>query len=210
MLTSEAMGVDGGSSEELRVSVTELAEIKGVSKQAISKRLDRLIGDGLIEVKKRGREKTVSLAEWDTVTNEVTDPAKLAGRDTTRAIEDEATGGNGAAAPEKDPTYTQAITRKARLDADLKEIEVEKQKGTLLAIDDVRASMERCAELIVRDIDQLPSFADDLAAAVAKGGVGGLREALKVKARQLRETLARSMSLAATTDEEPEEIEEST
>jgi hypothetical protein len=54
----------------------------------------------------------------------------------------------------------------------------------------------------VRDIDQLPTFADDLAAAVSRGGVAALRDELKKRARQLRETLKRSMTLIAGTDED--------
>lgn len=190
----------------LRVSVSELARIKGVSQPAISKRLKRLVGEGLIEARKSGREITVSLAEWDTVTNEATDPARLVARDTRREIEgdrrleDDVARRSAAAAVEadgKDPSYTQQLTRKAGLEADLKAIELAKQKGELLRIEDARKAMEACAEAIVRDLGQLPTYADDVAAAVGKAGAAGARDALKVIERRIRETLARSMTLLA-------------
>lgn len=209
-----AAPIDGSA---VVVSVTELALVKGVSKQAISARLQRWEAQGLIRTgTRRGKrntvEKTVSLAEYDTVAGETSDPSKIQGHATRAAIAGESTAPTlddavaanvgGAAKAEADPTYTRELTRKAGYDADLREMQLRKQRGELLEIEDVRSSMERCAEAIVRDVDQLPAFADDLAAAVASGGVPALRELLKVKARELRERLARSMTLAMTDDED--------
>ena len=214
MLMPAAAPIDGSA---VVVSVTELALVKGVSKQAISARLQRWEAQGLIRTgTRRGKrntvEKTVSLAEYDTVAGETSDPSKIQGHATRAAIAGESTAPTlddavaanvgGAAKAEADPTYTRELTRKAGYDADLREMQLRKQRGELLEIEDVRSSMERCAEAIVRDVDQLPAFADDLAAAVASGGVPALRELLKVKARELRERLARSMTLAMTDDED--------
>lgn len=214
MLMPAPAAIDGSA---VVVSVTELALVKGVSKQAISARLQRWEAQGLIRTgTRRGKrntvEKTVSLAEYDTVAGEVSDPSKVQGHATRAAIVADAAGalddevarnldgqGAGAAA---DPTLNRELTRKAGYDADLKEMQLRKQRGELLEIEGVRSSMERCAEAIVRDVDQLPAFADDLAAAVASGGVPALRELLKVKARELRERLARSMTLAMSDDED--------
>lgn len=195
-----------------RVSVSELAKIKGVTKQTISERLARLVEQQLIEVRKRGREKTVSLAEWDTVTAETTDPARLVARDLRggRSLDDDVADNiSGGKAP-ADPTYTKELTRKAGYDADLRKIDIDRQRGLLLEIGDVRVAMEECAAAIVRDIDQLPAYADDLAAAMSRAGVPGLRDALKAKAKQLRETLARSMSLLGTPKDDDEEEGEAT
>src|SRR4051812_32355444 len=106
----------------VRVSVSELAGIKGVSPQAISKRLARLQDQQLIAVGRRGREKTVNLAEWDTVTGEVTDPSRLQAQQTTKVVRglDDHVAGNVAGTKEPtDPTYTQELTRKAGYDADM-------------------------------------------------------------------------------------------
>ncbi len=173
MLTAADEGVDGRG---LRVSVTELAEIKGVSKQAISKRLQRLVGEGRIATTRRGAELMVSLADWDTVTGELTNPARLVARATVRETRGEGAPDHSGATPGapqdavRDPSYTQELTRKAGYEADLKEIEVRRKKGELLDAAEVTDAMTRCAEAMVRDIDRLPAYADDLADVVAKRG----------------------------------------
>lgn len=212
MLMPAPAAIDGSA---VVVSVTELALVKGVSKQAISARLQRWEAQGLIRTgTRRGKrntvEKTVSLAEYDTVAGEVSDPSKIQGHATRAVMAAQAAGIDPpvpeiTAPPAEDPaskTLYREQARRAGYDADLREMQLRKQRGELLEIEDVRSSMERCAEAIVRDVDQLPAFADDLAAAVASGGVPALREALKVKARELRERLARSMTLAMSGDED--------
>jgi DNA-binding transcriptional ArsR family regulator len=187
--------------------------VKGVTRQTIAERLARLEGQGLIRSRRDGRKKKVRLAEWDHVTGEVTDPARLQAQRTAKGIRGEAPprplegviAGPAGADKEKDPTYTAELTRKAGYDADLRKIEIDKQMGRLLAVDDVRAAMERCAEQIVRDIDHIVARADDNAAAVARNGVAGAREFLKTLARELRETLARSMTLIQRENDESED-----
>ena len=115
------------------VSVTELARIKGVSKQSISKRLNKLESEGLLVTGRRGKHRTVSLATWDTVTGETTDPARLVAQETARAVrgdalEDDVAKNIGGGKPPADPTYTRELTRKAGYDADLRKIEIDKQR----------------------------------------------------------------------------------
>ena len=180
------------------VSVTQLAELKDVSKQAISRRLQRFEREGLLTVHHAGSQKQVSLIDWDRVTKDVTDPAKLAGRATVRRNAEKTSTKakpSSSLAPAAVPSsYSQQQERKARLEADLREIELRRLRQQLVVVEDVRVAMEQCAEAIVRDIDQLPAFADDLAAALAKGGTLALREALKVKGREFRQRLSRTMA----------------
>lgn len=181
------------------VSVSEAARLKGVTKQTISEKLARLG----IATAKRGREKVFSLAEYDAAANETTDPARIVAQETTKAARgDEAPPGGSA---ERDPGYTAQLARKAGFEADLKEMELQKLRGELRPIEEVTEVMTRCAEAIVRDIDQLPSFAEDLAGAIARGGVDALRGELKKRARQIRDTLARTMTLLAAEVDEPDE-----
>jgi len=196
MLTEAASTVDAA----VRVSVTELARIKGVSKQAISKRLKRYEEEGRIASQRHGGEVTISLAEWDTVAGEVTDPAKLAGADSTKILRGE----GDEARQTRDPTYTKEVARRAGYEADLKEIELRKKKGELVEVAAVVEAMTRCAEAIVRDLDRLPAHAEDLADVVARGGAPGLREQLKKIVRELRETLARSMSVLGEAEQQEE------
>jgi hypothetical protein len=72
--------VDGqpvdGAAADLWVSITQLAALKGRSKQAISKRVLRLKESGAIEVREEDGTKKVNLVAYDRATKEHTDPAQ--------------------------------------------------------------------------------------------------------------------------------------
>jgi hypothetical protein len=158
--------------EGLWVSLSELAALKSVTRQSVSERLKRLEADGVIASRTRGGRKYVLLAAWDVATRDYTDPARLAGRNTSKAL-------TGAAAPTgaADPTYTQELTRKARYDADLKEIELARQRGELVPVAEVTAAVDEAAAIIKSMLDRLPSHAEDVHAASA-GGPAAVRRAL--------------------------------
>ncbi|MBN9021304.1 MAG: hypothetical protein J0H08_04255 [Rhizobiales bacterium] len=200
MLTTAADQVDVGAA----FTGAELARLKDVSRQAINKRWRRMEAEGLIHptVGADGAAR-VSLAEWDMATGESTDPAKLLGAETAKVAD----------GPDREPTqpagnakYNQERARLARYDADKREIELRKLKGELVEVAAVADAMTRCAEAIVRDLDRLPALAEDFADVVARGGAPGLREQLKRVVREIRDTLARSMSLLGNTaDADPED-----
>jgi hypothetical protein len=109
-------------------------------------------------------------------------------------------------ATDKDPPLAVGLT-KAKCDTEiyrgrLVKLEYEERVGRLLKREDVARSMERCAEAIVRDIDRLPTRAEDLAAAFTQGQLPGLRSALKAVARHIRSTLAFNMQLLGSDDVE--------
>lgn len=196
--------------EVMDISVSDLANLKGVSQPAISKRLKGFLASGLIRVRREGGKTYVNLAEWDSLTADVTDPAKLVARDTAKAVRGRAAPVAdpiaGDAALSKDPTYTQELTRKAGYEADLKEIEIRRQQGALREVRDIEASVAKVGEVLVRDIDQLPGFAEDIFAAATKGGVAAVRDELKRRARAMRETMVRNLgNLAAGASEASED-----
>jgi len=199
MLTETGAKVDGDGEW---VTQAELARLKNVSKQAISKRWKRFKAERLINPKREGRSELVLLAEWDTVANETTDPARLLPSSTAQESRPAEASDEG---PSGDPKYTAERTRSASYEADLKRIKLERELGRLLPTDQVVEAMARCAEQIVRDIDQLPALADDVAAAMAQSGVAGVKQILKDRARLMRETLERNMRLLAVEDSEEEE-----
>ncbi|MEW5422666.1 hypothetical protein [Amorphus sp. 3PC139-8] len=98
---------------------------------------------------------------------------------------------------------TKARADDAEYSAKMRRLEYERQVGLVRPIAEVERAMQICAERLVRDIDQLPAHADDLAAALSRDGVAGLRRELKKIARGMRETLSNSMT--ATIDEEEQE-----
>ena len=100
-------------------------------------------------------------------------------------------------------TAAKAVTEGYR--SKIAQLEYEERVGRLLPLDDVQGAMERCAEIMLRGIDQIPTKADDIATAFSRGGVAGVRDALKVMARELKATLSENMRLTAEAEEEEDE-----
>lgn len=175
-------GIDG------LVTLTELAALKGISKQAVSKRLKKFEAAGLVKPERHGVAIKVRLAEWDHAAKDTTHPSRF-------AVEDEEPARTAPAAASTGYSAEQA--RRARYDADLKEIELRERRGELVQVRDVEQAMVACAEELARAIDQLPARADDIVAALQKGGAAGVRDVLKGIAREQRAALAESMRLKA-------------
>ena len=109
------------------------------------------------------------------------------------------------------PGLTEARTQEAQISARLKQLEFERQVGKAVSVDDVARSMERCAEALVRDLDQLSARADDIVTAYTRNGVAGVRLILKDIARDVRATIANNMRLLAESDDVDEiDAEEAT
>lgn len=75
----DAQPVDGQATAqigEVWLSLSQIAGLKKVSVQAISKRVKRLSDEGLITVHKDGREQKVNLVEFDRAIGATTDPAQ--------------------------------------------------------------------------------------------------------------------------------------
>lgn len=97
---------------------------------------------------------------------------------------------------------TQVRTAEVLYKARFAELAYDKEVGKLLETKDVTRAMERCAAVIVRELEGLPNFADDIAAAIAKDGLPGARQALKNIARNVRLALEQNMRVVAAEDDE--------
>jgi biotin operon repressor len=195
------------ASSPLMVSVSEIARMKGVSKQAVAKRVDQFEARGdLNTVRERG-QRMVPLAVYDRLVGETTDFSRQRGAIPTpppadRTPEASVVGQSASSA------YTAEQARKMRYDADLREIELGKELGKILLVEDVEQAMTKCAEIMVRRIEQLVGRADDLAAAVARDGSNGARIELRDMAKDLRKALADAMKLTLADDrDDGEDVE---
>lgn len=188
--------------EPLMLSVSEIARAKGVTAQAISKRVKRFVAEGRLETRELRGQKMVPLADYDRLVGETTDFGRArpvqgtdgGGAETGRAVE-------GRVSTDENPIYTQEQARKARYDADLRAIELGKARREILLTADVERDMARCAEAMVRRIDLLPALAEDCAAAVARNGADGARQFLRAQARLLREAVGEEFRLLAALGE---------
>ena len=173
----------------LWMSVSELAKAKGVSRQSMHERVARLEQQGAVTLKAgQGRARLINVAEFDRAAGESFDAVRsLNGTGVATTLASRVDGA--------DPVLAREQARRAAYDADLKQLDLEERLGKLIPVEEVEQAMTTCAETMVRGIEQLPGRADDLAAAVARDGAAGARAALKVIARELRESLARALTL---------------
>lgn len=110
----------------------------------------------------------------------------------------------GATPAKETPALTAARTEAAQIQARMAQLALDERLGKLINADEVARAMERCAEAVVRDVDQLSARADDLVTAFTRNGVAGVRALLKEISRGMRETLANNMRLLAADDRDDE------
>jgi hypothetical protein len=183
----------------------EYARHRGVTRQAI----DYLIKQGKIPTTAlvcEGGKELIDPAAADFALGETRERILL-GRQTAGDDEGEVDPTFGSSAstarsPQNDniAALTRARTATEVYRARMAELEYEQQVGKLLAVEDVTAAMQHCAAVVVREVDQLPNFADEISAAFERDGVQGLRLTLKNVARNVRLALEQNMRIAATAD----------
>jgi DNA-binding IscR family transcriptional regulator len=179
--------VDVSAEPDLWLSISELAVSRGVTKGPLSRRVARLEEQGLLQARPGSRgSKLINVAEFDRVTNATTDIVR-------------ATNG-GAAAPERQDrgggsekeglVYSQEQARNASYSAELKWLELEERRKNLCRKEDVISATATCADLVVREIEGLSHYADEIAAAVGVDGAVGARRVLKQAIFELRNSIA--------------------
>ena len=172
------------------VSIGEIAASRGVSRQAVHKRLRRLEESGIkVEIRKsKTGETLIRVAEFDRATGEATDLS----RSTRHAAPASAAEASASSA------YTSAQTRKANYAADLARLELLERVGKLVPVEDVETVGDLIGGAVVAEIERLPSHADEMAAAVARDGVAGARLLFKKIAHALREAVAARIEAAVS------------
>lgn len=101
------------------------------------------------------------------------------------------------------PALHKARLQSAEIAAQIAQLDFDKRIGRLLEVTDVAAAMQRWAEAAVREVDQLATHADDLAAAFTRSGVEGVRQLCKEISRRQRGVIEQNMRLLGAEDAEP-------
>ena len=180
----------------LWVTIAELAEMRGLARQVMYRKVDRLIEQGALQVRtgKRG-VKYVSPAEFDVAVGRIADLAREQGALTRRQVDADV---EVPAIPASDgATYTREQARRMQYQADLSRLELEEKLGSLVRVDRLQAGVAACGAAIVQVLDRLPQASNDLAIAAAKDGEHGLRAALKALAVSLRADIATALTAIA-------------
>jgi hypothetical protein len=205
MLTTEMTEVDArppSKPEPPRAvmwSISQIADRDGVSKQAVSKKVARLVDLGLsVERDSAGHVAAVNVVEYDRLRGRTDDPSKV-----------QAPGREPPPTAPADESYNEAIRQKTWHEAEKRRLELDELKGKLMRVDRVADAVVHCGASTAKICDRLPGAADELAAALNREGVHGLRVALKQIASRQRSEIADALAgiAAAAPKEEPEEAD---
>ncbi len=176
------LGLDDG----LWLTITELAEHKGLGKPWISEKVKALEADGKIETRSgKGKTKLVNLAQFDRAVGETGDAVKEAAAETRAEA--------GAGGESASPVLRDHQARAAQYAADLKFLDLEERLGRLVLIAEVKAAGIEIAEVVVTVIGGLSAHAEGVAAVAAKDGVQGVRGMLKDIEHKLRDEIAKGI-----------------
>lgn len=186
---------DQSVNDGLWLSLTDLAQARGVSKPAISQNLRKWKDRGVtIPTRMEGRTLLINVAAYDAARGEVGNPAY--GQEPER---DEP-----GTKPGTDPVFSREQAREKAYSADMKKLQLARELRTTVAIDRLEDEIARVLEPIVKAIDRLPGMAEDVAAAISQNGVQGVRVALKTAATDLRNQVADGLAgLASELRAEP-------
>jgi DNA-binding Lrp family transcriptional regulator len=186
------------SGAELWLSISELAEVKGKTRQTIHERVEKLESEGLLTTKPGpNRTRLVNLVEFDRAVGETTDfshqqAAATRARQAT-ADEQEAPAGTG---------FTEAQRMKMRYEAALKQIEFGERTKQLVAVADIKAVVEKIAGACRGAVDVLLLRTDEITAAAAKDGAAGVRAVLKDASYKLLATMSQAFRTLETISKE--------
>lgn len=179
----------------LWLSLTDLAQARGVSKPAISQNLRKWKERGVaIPTRMEGRTLLINVAAYDAARGEVGSAAYA-----QEPEKDEPAPKTGT-----DPVFAREQAREKAYSADMKKLALAREMRTMVPVDTADDELARVAEPIIKAIDRLPAMSDDIAAAISQNGVQGVRAALKAVAADLRNQVADGLaSLVAELRAEP-------
>jgi DNA-binding Lrp family transcriptional regulator len=172
-------GVDGDASG-VWLTLAEVARRRGVGRAAVSKRVKRLVAEGLIETRQgKGGSLMVELAAFDRVTGETTIRPDLSGPKAARPAPAES---------------SSASVENMRYTAALKRLDLEERLRNLVSVKSVENAMVRAGETIVRSLDRISNYSPDLME-LSKQGEPAVRRYLRAKVYELRRAIAEQLQL---------------
>lgn len=190
MVTPEATPVNGTPPRAVMMSVAAIAARDGVKKSGVSRRVKQLRASGLqVELDGQGRVALINSVQYDEMRGRYGDLSK---EQAPHAI---------AAPPEgENESYNEARRVLTWVEAERAKLKLEAEQGLYVKLDELVPALEAAGLEIVGVIDRLVQSSDDLAAAVAQGGVGGLRTALKKLVFDMKSEAADALSKVAAAE----------
>lgn len=171
------------------MAAADIAARDGVTRQAVSKQVARLIAQHALDVRRdhNGRVVAINVVDYDRHLKRFGDSAQVRPASRTSARPD----APATPAPLVDESDTLDGMRRQKLvqETELLRLEAGERKGRLVRHDAMVEAAQRLAEEIGRALD-LVGHADTLAAAMQREGLHGLRRELKALEHRMRVNVA--------------------
>lgn len=176
----------------------EVAARDGVSKQAVTKMVRRLVDEHDLPIERDGRDRIVrfSLAHYDHYRAEFASSEKVAVRREMPA----------SPSANSSTSRDEALRQEAWLKVGREKIRRQEQVGQLVRADRTRDALIVCGREIQASIARLQNKADDMALAVSREGAHGLRVLLRQIAFDLNTEIADRLAAIVETAAEHDEL----
>jgi hypothetical protein len=197
------------------VSVKRLAAIRGVSHQAVSKRVAGFMARGLLEPRRVGKEKLVHLPTFDALAAASHDPAQdlrlrhAKGdpqRETGESIEAASATNDdeeGLLAPPRrlgQSAYDDASTREKNAKAAMAEMELARRRAELVPASELADAALKVATTIAQHVAALKQISGKLYAASQAGGEEAVRLILLEEIDRITEAIREGLMTLANED----------
>ncbi|WP_316173563.1 MULTISPECIES: winged helix-turn-helix domain-containing protein [unclassified Bradyrhizobium] len=169
------------------MTVSEIAERDGVSKQAVSKRVRAMVEmHGLeVELDGQGRVARINVAQYDHLRDRHGDPSKDQRPETPEP-----------AAPAAD-SYEEALRLKTHYEAVRRGLELDEHIGKLVRVDELVKVGDEIGAKVAQVIGSLDNEAEAFAMALDRDGAHGLRVLLKQTRYRMLTEVADALSALA-------------
>jgi hypothetical protein len=185
-------------------TIGEIADRDGISKQAVSAKVKALAANHGLEVTRdgRGRISAVNVAHYDDLRARYGDATKA---QAPRGADELPLPGGGrgkSRGAAGEDSLEEAQRQRAWIDAERARMQLGAARKELLPSTRFNLALDECGAEIARIVDRLTASTDEIAVAVGRDGVHGVRVLLKSIAQKMRGDIA--TALAAIAAEAPE------
>jgi DNA-binding MarR family transcriptional regulator len=181
---------DTADSAGIWLPITDLAKLKGVTKQAMAKRVSRFERDGLLVTQSGPRgAKLVNVSDFDRAAEEFVDGIKALAARTVHCGQP------------SDGSLAAAQRDKIIYETELKKLELLERQGRLLLKDHVLEAARRCSDTAVTMLVRLELRSEEMNDACQKDGIRGARSLFKRIIFDLRREMAAAFRALAAEGE---------
>lgn len=181
--------------EGIWLSITEIARRKGVSKQALSKRVKSLEADGKVTVRRQGQSVLVDLVEYDRAVGDFGDASREAAAETVRAARRD----QGDRSDPSSRGLRDVQLERARYETRMRALDYAERTGQLVPLrgpGGVEDAMVEASAEIIRSLDITMKHFDRIREA-AKDGEPAARKVIKEIIHEQRMAIGKAMQAMA-------------